>query len=94
MDNQKLLNDTVKELATRLGNVEIERATFRAQAIQALQENDSLKKQVEDLKKQLADQKKDDSASKTGMPKEDENNQNGLPKLPQDPQPGMQLWVF
>ena len=89
MDNQKLLNDTVKELATRLGNVEIERATFRAQAIQALQENDNLKKQVEDLKKQLADQNKDDSASKADMPKENENNQNGLPKLPQDPKPGM-----
>lgn len=89
MDNQKLLNDTVKELATRLGNAEIERANFRAQAIQALQENDNLKKQVEDLKKQLADQKEDDSASKADMPKENENNQNGLPKLPQDPQPGM-----
>ena len=47
MDNQKLLNETVKELATRLGNAEIERATFRAQAIQALQENDDLKKKVE-----------------------------------------------
>lgn len=89
MDNQKLLNDTVKELATRLGNAEIERATFRAQAIQALQENDSLKKQVEDLKKQLANQNKDDSSSKTDSPKEDENNQNGLPNLPQGPQPGM-----
>lgn len=84
MDNQKLLNDTVKELATRLGNVEIERASFRAQAIQALQENDNLKKQVEDLKKQIADlNKKSDS----DLPKED--NQNGLQKLPQDPQPGM-----
>lgn len=89
MDNQNLVNETVKELATRLGNAEIERANFRAQAIQALQENDSLKKQVEDLKKQLADQKKDDSASKADSQKEDENSQNGLPKLPQDPQPGM-----
>lgn len=84
MDNQKLLNDTVKEVAARLGNVEIERASFRAQAIQALQENDNLKKQVEDLKKQIADlNKKSDS----DLPKED--NQNGLQKLPQDPQPGM-----
>ena len=89
MDNQNLVNETVKELATRLGNAEIERANFRAQAIQALQENDNLKKQVEDLKKQLADQKEDNSASKADMPKENENNQNGLPKLPQDPQPGM-----
>lgn len=89
MDNKNLVNATVKELANRLGNAEIERATFRAQAIQALQENDNLKKQVEDLKKQLADQNKDDSSSKTDSPKEDENNQNGLPKLPQDPQPGM-----
>ena len=89
MDNQNLVNETVKELATRLGNAEIERANFRAQAIQALQENDSLKKQVEDLKKKLTDQKEEDSASKADMPKENENNQNGLPKLPQDPQPGM-----
>lgn len=89
MDNQTLLNDTVKELADRLGNAEIERASFRAQAIQALQENENLKKQVEDLKKQLANQNKDDSSSKTDSPKEDENNQNGLPKLPQNPQPGM-----
>ena len=79
MDNQKLVNDTVKELATRLGNVEIERASFRAHAIQALQENENVKKQVEDLKK-ISD-------SKADLPKED--NQNGLQKLPQDPQPGM-----
>lgn len=89
MDNQKLLKDTISELASRLESAEIERASFRAQAIQALQENENLKKQVEDLKKQLADQKEDDSASKADMPKENENNQNGLPKLPQDPQPGM-----
>ena len=86
MDNQKLLNDTVKELATRLGNVEIERASFRAQVIQALQENENLKKQVEDLNNQIADLKKK-SDSKADLPKED--NQNGLQKLPQDPQPGM-----
>lgn len=86
MDNQTLLNDTVKELAIRLGNVEIERANFRAQAIQALQENENLKKQVEDLNNQIADLKKK-SDSKADLPKED--NQNGLQKLPQDPQPGM-----
>ena len=86
MDNQTLLNDMVKELATRLGNAEIERANFRAQAIQALQENENLKKQVEDLNNQIADLKKK-SDSKADLPKED--NQNGLQKLPQDPQPGM-----
>lgn len=84
MDNQKLLNDTVKEVATRLGNVEIERASFRAQAIQALQENDNLKKQVEDLKKQIADlNKKSDS----DLPKEDKSDDTS--NLPQGPQPGM-----
>lgn len=86
MDNQKLLNDTVKEVAARLGNVEIERASFRAQAIQALQENENLKKQVEDLNNQIADLKKK-SDSKDDLPKED--NQNGLQKLPQEPQPGI-----
>lgn len=86
MDNQKLLKDTISELASRLESAEIERASFRAQAIQALQENESLKKQVEDLNNQIADLKKK-SDSKADLPKED--NQNGLQKLPQDPQPGM-----
>lgn len=88
MDNQKLLNETVKELATRLGNAEIERATFRAQAIQALQENDDLKKKVENLNKQIAGLKKKDSEdSKADLQKG--NGHNGLQKLPQDPQPGL-----
>ena len=86
MDNQKLLKDTISELASRLESAEIERASFRAQAIQALQENEILKKQVEDLNNQIADLKKK-SDSKADLPKED--NQNGLQKLPQDPQPGM-----
>lgn len=86
MDNQKLLNDTVKELATRLGNVEIERASFRAQAIQALQENENLKKQVEDLNNQIADLKKK-SNSKADLPKEDKSDDTS--NLPQGPQPGM-----
>ena len=93
MDNQKLLNDTVKELATRLGNVEIERASFRAQAIQALQENESLKKQVEDLNNQIADLNnqiadlKKKSNSKADLPKEDKSDDTS--NLPQGPQPGM-----
>lgn len=85
MDNQKLLNDTVKELATRLGNVEIERASFRAQAIQALQENENLKKQVNDLTKQVEDLK--DKLPK--LPKEEDKTSNELQKMPNDPQSGM-----
>lgn len=86
MDNQKLLKDTISELASRLESAEIERASFRAQAIQALQENKNLKKQVEDLNNQIADLKKK-SDSKSDLPKED--NQNELQKLPQEPQPGL-----
>lgn len=81
MDNQKLLNDTVKELASRLGNAEIERANFRAQAIQALQKNEDLKKQVNDLTKQVDD-------LKTKLPKEDKPS-NELQKMPDNPQPGL-----
>lgn len=86
MDNQKLLKDTISELASRLESAEIERASFRAQAIQALQENENLKKQVEDLNNQIADLKKK-SDSKADLPKEDDHN--GLQKLPQEPQPGL-----
>lgn len=86
MDNQKLLKDTISELASRLESAEIERASFRAQAIQALQENENLKKQVEDLNNQIADLKKK-SDSKADLPKED--NQNELQKMPDNPQPGL-----
>lgn len=85
MDNQNLLNETVKELATRLGNTEIERANFRAQAIQALQKNEDLKKQVNDLTKQVEDLK--DKLPK--LPKEEDKTSNELQKMPNDPQPGM-----
>lgn len=81
MDNQNLLKDTISELASRLESAEIERASFRAQAIQALQKNEDLKKQVNDLTKQVDD-------LKTKLPKEDKPS-NELQKMPDNPQPGL-----
>lgn len=60
MNNNELLVQTARELAARLSNAEIDRASFRAQAIGLQNENDQLKKQVEELKAKL--------------PKEDENS--------------------
>ena len=50
-----------------LSNAEIDRASFRAQAIELQNENDQLKKQIEDLKAKLhkEDDKKTDSQTQT-----------------------------
>lgn len=69
MSNEELVQ-TVRELAIRLSNVEIDRASFKAQANALANENDQLKKQVEELKAKL--------------PKED--NQEVKPEAQQDPQ--------
>lgn len=55
--NNDLLAKTVKELTARLSNTEIDRASFKVQAEYYLNENEELKKQVEELHKQLNDQK-------------------------------------
>lgn len=69
MSNEELVQ-TVRELAIRLSNVEIDRASFKAQANALASENNQLKKQVEELKAKL--------------PKED--NQEVKPEAQQDPQ--------
>lgn len=69
MSNEELVQ-TTRELAIRLSNAEIDRASFKAQAIAMTNENDKLKKQVEELKAKL--------------PKED--NQEVKPEAQQDPQ--------
>ena len=53
MNNNELLTQITRELAARLSNVEIDRASFRVQAIELQNENEQLKKQIEDLKTKL-----------------------------------------
>lgn len=77
MNNNELLVQTARELAARLSNTEIDRASFRAQAIELQNENDQLKKQIEDLKAKLP--KEDDK--KTGS-----QTQTTEPETKQDPQ--------
>ena len=69
MSNEELVQ-TTRELAIRLSNAEIDRASFKAQATTLLGENDQLKKQVEELKAKL--------------PKED--SKEVKPETKQDPQ--------
>lgn len=57
MNNNELLVQTARELAARLSNAEIDRASFRAQAIELQNENDRLKKQINDLQDELGKQK-------------------------------------
>ncbi|TGY58099.1 hypothetical protein [Limosilactobacillus reuteri] len=71
MNNNELLVQTARELAARLSNTEIDRASFRAQAIGLQNENDQLKKQIEELKAKLP--KEDEDTSK---PKTDETEQD------------------
>lgn len=76
MSNEELVQ-TVRELAIRLSNVEIDRASFKAQANALASENDQLKKQVEELKAKLP--KEDDN-------KTDSKSQTTEPETQQDPQ--------
>ena len=52
MSNEELIQ-AVRELAIRLSNAEIDRASFKAKAIALAKENDQLKKQVEEPKADL-----------------------------------------
>lgn len=78
MNNNELLVQTARELAARLSNTEIDRASFRAQAIGLQNENDQLKKQIEELKAKLP--KEDEKSNDTSKPKTDET------EAEQDPQ--------
>lgn len=74
MNNNELLAQTARELATRLSNVEIDRASFKAQAIELVKENDQLKKQIEELKAKLP--KEDEKSNDTSKSKTDETEQD------------------
>lgn len=91
MNNNELLVQTARELAARLSNTEIDRASFRAQAISLQNENDQLKKQIEELKAKLP---KEDDKKATPAVKLETVQKNKVetqtpevePKEKQDPQ--------
>ena len=87
MNNNDLLVQTARELAARLSNDEIDRASFRAQAIELQNENDQLKKQIKDLQDELAKQKqaKEDQSETTPKTVTDDQTAN-TPETEQDPQ--------
>lgn len=73
MTNEDILNTTVNELTERLGKTEMERASFKAQAVLLLQENNKLKAKLDKLTK------KDDAPQST-------DPQLTSPEPKQDPQ--------
>lgn len=91
MNNNELLVQTARELAARLSNAEIDRASFKAQAIGLTKENDQLKKQIEELKAKLP---KEDDKKETTVVKSETVQKNKVetqtsevePKEKQDPQ--------
>lgn len=87
MNNNELLVQTARELAARLSNTEIDRASFRAQAIELQNENDQLKKQIKDLQDELAKQKqaKEDQSSVAPKTVTDDQTANTT-ETEQDPQ--------
>lgn len=87
MNNNDLLVQTVRELAARLSNAEIDRASFRAQAIELQNENDRLKKQINDLQDELGKQKqaKEDQSEVAPKTVTDDQTAN-TSETEQDPQ--------
>lgn len=87
MNNNELLVQTARELAARLSNAEIDRASFRAQAIELQNENDQLKKQIDDLQDELGKQKqaKEDQSEVAPKTVTDDQTTN-TPETEQDPQ--------
>lgn len=87
MNNNDLLVQTARELAARLSNAEIDRASFRAQAIELQNENDQLKKQIKDLQDELGKQKqaKEDQSEVAPKTVTDDQTAN-TPETKQDPQ--------
>lgn len=87
MNNNDLLVQTARELAARLSNAEIDRASFRAQAIELQNENDQLKKQIKDLQDELGKQKqaKEDQSEVAPKTVTDDQTAN-TPETEQDPQ--------
>lgn len=87
MNNNDLLVQTARELAARLSNAEIDRASFRAQAIELQNENDQLKKQIKDLQDELGKQKqaKEDQSEVAPKTVTDDQTAN-TSETEQDPQ--------
>lgn len=87
MNNNDLLVQTARELAARLSNAEIDRASFRAQAIELQNENDQLNKQIKDLQDELGKQKqaKEDQSEVAPKTVTDDQTAN-TPETEQDPQ--------
>ncbi|MCC4456023.1 hypothetical protein [Limosilactobacillus reuteri] len=87
MNNNDLLVQTARELAARLSNAEIDRASFRAQAIELQNENDRLKKQINDLQDELGKQKqaKEDQSEVAPKTVTDDQTAN-TSETEQDPQ--------
>ena len=87
MNNNDLLVQTARELAARLSNAEIDRASFLAQAIELQNENDQLKKQIKDLQDELAKQKQAKEDQSSVAPKTVTENQTAnTTETEQDPQ--------
>lgn len=87
MNNNELLVQTARELAARLSNAEIDRASFRAQAIELQNENDQLKKQIKDLQDELAKQKQAKEDQSSVAPKTVTDDQDtSTTETEQDPQ--------
>ena len=74
MNNNELLVQTARELAARLSITENNQASYRAQAISLQNENDQLKKQIEELKAKLP--KEDEKSNDTSKSKTDETEQD------------------
>ena len=73
MNNEEILNTTVNELTDRLSKAEMERASFKAQAVLLLRENNQLKAKLDKLTQ------KDDAPQST-------DSQPTSPESKQDPQ--------
>ncbi|WP_057716858.1 hypothetical protein, partial [Limosilactobacillus reuteri] len=71
----------------RLSNAEIDRASFRAQAIELQNENDRLKKQINDLQDELGKQKQAKKDQSEVAPKTVTDDQDtSTTETEQDPQ--------
>lgn len=74
MDNNQLTIQTAKELAARLSNAEIDRASFKAQAEYYLGKAQELQKQLDDLKAKLPKEDKQEPKDVTPDTKTDPDN--------------------
>ena len=71
MTNEDILNTTVNELTERLGKTEMERASFKAQAVLLLQENNKLKAKIDKLTKKDNAPQSTDPQPTSPEPKQD-----------------------